>query len=164
MDQSRWMKNFVVECTCDGGSVATALARYIDREGMRFEFWEKMEVVSSEMCGVAFRVFDRYGTVMTKYKIHPVQKGTGVWRDELDHGPLFLIEELHVAAHELRRKGLWQKILSLLLNKAQQFCLDEKGDGVDVDLFYGSSEAFERAWTLHALVSPGILTNFIQML
>lgn len=59
---------------------------------------------------------------------------------------------------ELRRKGLGQKIVSLLLNKTNPFCLDEKGDGENGDLIYGSNEAFERAWTLHALVSPGILT------
>lgn len=33
-----WMKNFVAECTCDGVAIAIALARYIDREGMRSEF------------------------------------------------------------------------------------------------------------------------------
>ncbi|THC89575.1 hypothetical protein EYZ11_010984 [Aspergillus tanneri] len=63
MSQSRWMKNFVAECTCDGVVVATALARYIHREGMRNEFWEKMEEPSEETCDVAFHVFDRYGTV-----------------------------------------------------------------------------------------------------
>ncbi|GIC84308.1 uncharacterized protein Aud_000123 [Aspergillus udagawae] len=54
MDQSRWMKTFVTECTCNDAAVAIALAQYIHREGMRFEFWEKMEVLSSEMCDVAF--------------------------------------------------------------------------------------------------------------
>lgn len=157
-----WMKNFVAECTCDGVAVATALARYIHREGMRSEFWEKMEEPSEETCGVAFHVFDRYGTAKTKYKGHPVQRGTGVWGNELDHGPLFLIENIHVTALELRRKGLGQKVVSLLLKKAKQFCLYEKGDGEDADLIYGSNEAFERAWTLHALVSPGILTADIE--
>jgi hypothetical protein len=156
------MKNFVAERTCDGVAIATALARYIDREGMRSEFWENMEQPSEETCGVAFHVFDRYGTAKTKYKDDPVQRGTGVWGNELDHGPLFLIENLHVTALELRRKGLGQKVVWLLLKKAKQFCLSEKGDGEDADLIYGSNEAFERAWTLHALVSPGILTADIE--
>ncbi|KAH2824777.1 hypothetical protein KXW08_007487, partial [Aspergillus fumigatus] len=121
-----------------------------------------MEEPSEETCGVAFHVFDRYGTVQTKYKDHPVQRGTGVWRNELDHGPLFLIENVHVTALELRRKGLGQKLVSLLLNKARQFCLNEKGDGEYADLIYGSDEAFERAWTLHALASPGILTADVE--
>jgi hypothetical protein len=162
MDESRWMTNFVAQCTCDGVVVATALARYIHREGIRSEFWEKMEVPSEETCDVAFHVFDRYGTVKAKYKDHPVQRGTGAWGNELDHGPIFLIENLHVTELNLRRKGLGQKIVSLLLNKARLFCLDDKPDGKHADLFYGSNKAFELAWTLHALVSPGVLTADIE--
>ncbi|KAJ5098833.1 hypothetical protein N7532_005834 [Penicillium argentinense] len=162
MNKSSWMKNFVAECTCDGVVVATALARYIHRQGMRSEFWEKMEVPSEETCDVAFHTFDRYGTVKAKYKDHPVQRGTGVWGNELDHGPLFLIEKLHVTALNLRRKGLGQKIVSLLLDKARLFCLDDKPDGEYADRFYGSNEALKRAWTLHALVSPGVLTADIK--
>ncbi|PYH99228.1 hypothetical protein BO71DRAFT_476797 [Aspergillus ellipticus CBS 707.79] len=158
----KWMKNFVAKCTCDGVAVATALARYIHREGVRSEFWERMEEPSEETCDVAFHVFDRYGTVKTKYKDHPVQRGTGIWGKELDHGPLFLIENVHVTAMELRRKRLGQKVVSLLLEKARRFWLDDKPDGKHADLFYGSNEAFERAWTLHALVSPGILTADIK--
>jgi hypothetical protein len=129
---------------------------------MRSEFWENMEVHSVETCSVAFHVFDRYGIVKAKYKDHPVQRGTGAWGNELDHGPLFLIEKLHVRARNLRRKGLGQKIVSLLLNKARLFCLDDKPDGEHVDLVYGSNKAFELAWTLHALVSPGVLTADIE--
>jgi hypothetical protein len=162
MNESRWMTNFVAQCTCDGVVVATALARYIHREGIRSEFWEKMEVLSEETCNVAFHVFDRYGTVKAKYKDHPVQRGTGAWGNELDHGPVFLIEKLHVAELNLRRKGLGQKIVSLLLNKARLFCLDDKPDGEHSDFFYGSTKAFELAWTLHALVSPGVLTDDIE--
>ena len=62
----KWMKNFVAKCTCNSVAVATALARYIYREGMRSRFWGRMEEPSEEMCGVAFHIFDRYGTVKTK--------------------------------------------------------------------------------------------------
>ncbi|KAJ5959832.1 zinc knuckle transcription factor [Penicillium vulpinum] len=135
----KWMENFVAKCT--------------------LMLW--MEEPSEDMCDVAFHVFDRYGTVETKYKDHPVQRGTGVWGNELDHGPIFLIEKLHVTL-ELRRKGLGQKVVSLLLKKAQQFSLDNKGDGKYADSFYGSNEAFEQAWTLHALVNPGYLTADVE--
>lgn len=117
-----------------------------------------MEELSQETCQVAFDVFDRYGTVKLKYMEHPVQRGNGVWGTELDDGPLFLIESLHITALELRRKGLGQKLVSLLLEKARKFCLDGKPDGKHAAIFYGSNEAFERAWTLHAIVSPGFLT------
>jgi hypothetical protein len=85
--ESKWMKNFVAECTCDGVTVANALARYIHREGVRPEFWERMEEPSEETCDVAFHIFGRYGTVQAKYKDHPVQRGTGIWGNEIDHGP-----------------------------------------------------------------------------
>jgi GNAT superfamily N-acetyltransferase len=155
------MKTFIAECTCDGIVVAPALARYIDREGVRSEFWEKMEVPSEDMCDIAFQVFDRYGIIKAKYKDHPVQRGSGIWGNELDYGPLFLFEELHVAV-ELRWKGLGHKIASLLLDKAKQFCLEDKLDSENADLVYGSNQAFERAWTLHALVNPGILIANIE--
>ncbi|KAL6229437.1 hypothetical protein BDW75DRAFT_235209 [Aspergillus navahoensis] len=149
VDQSMWMKTFIAECTYDGVVVATALARYIDRE-----------VPSEDMCDIAFQVFDWYGTIKAKYKDHPVQRGSGVWGNELDCGPLFLFEELHIAA-ELRRKGLGHKVVSLLLDKAKQFCLEDKPDSQNADLVYGSNQAFERAWTLHALLNPGILTRLM---
>ncbi|KAL2831655.1 hypothetical protein BJY01DRAFT_254163 [Aspergillus pseudoustus] len=117
-DESECVTTFA-ECTCNKARLASALARCIHREGMRSEFWERMEEPSEQMCDVAFEVFDRYGTVNLKYKRHPVQRGTGIWGDELDHGPLFLIENVHIIALELRRKGLGQKIVSLLLEFGQ---------------------------------------------
>jgi hypothetical protein len=52
--------------------------------------------------------------------------------------------------------------VSLLLEKARLFCLDGKPDGRHVDLFYSSNKAFELAWTLHALTSPGVLRADIE--
>ena len=121
-----------------------------------------MELPEEETCKVAFNVFDRYGTVKAKYKDHPVQRGTGVWGIELDHGPLFLIEEIRVTALDLRRKGLGRQIVSLLLKKANQYSLDDKPDCETADIYNGSNEIFERAWTLHALTGPGYLTTDIQ--
>jgi hypothetical protein len=111
MGDFKWMKNFV----------ANVLARFIHREDIRSEFWERMEEPSEETCDVAFYVFDRYRVVKTKYKGYLVQRGTGVQGNELDHGPLVLVKKLYVVALELRRKGLGQKVVSLLLEKAKQF-------------------------------------------
>ncbi|KAL2835806.1 hypothetical protein BJX68DRAFT_53282 [Aspergillus pseudodeflectus] len=41
MDQSKWMKTSIAECTYEGVVVATTLTRYIDREDIRSELWEK---------------------------------------------------------------------------------------------------------------------------
>jgi hypothetical protein len=121
-----------------------------------------MEVSSEETCNVAFHILDRCGTVKTKYKGHLVQRGTGAWGNDLDYGPVFLIEKRHVTELNLRRKCLGQKIVSLLLDKARLFCLDDKPDGKHADFFYGSAKGFELAWILHALVSPGVLTADIE--
>lgn len=43
------------------------------------------------------------------------------------------------------------------LEKAEIFLQYEKPDSEDVDLIYGFKAAFERVWTLYALVSPGYL-------
>jgi hypothetical protein len=115
-----------------------------------------MEVPSKETCDVGFHV------VKAKYKDHPVQRGTGARGNELDHSPVFLVENLHVTELNLRWKGLGQKIVSLLLNKAQLFCLDNKPDGKHVDFFYGSTKAFKLARTLYALVSPRVLIADIK--
>lgn len=100
MDDFKWIKNFVAKCTCDGITVANALARYIYREDIRSEFWERMEEPNEETCDVAFHIFDRSGAVKAKYKDHPVQRGTTVWGNELDHGPLsqlksFMLQRLN---------------------------------------------------------------------
>lgn len=52
--------------------------------------------------------------------------------------------------------------MSLLLEKAKQFLQVDKSDGEDADLTYGFDEAFQPAWILHALVSPGYLTADIE--
>jgi hypothetical protein len=59
---------------------------------MRQLFWQNMEEVSQDMADAAFRLFDKYGCLKTKFMEHCVQRGTGVWDEELDYGPLFLIE------------------------------------------------------------------------
>ncbi|KAJ0416963.1 hypothetical protein BJY00DRAFT_290635 [Aspergillus carlsbadensis] len=145
-----WTTEFGAICLRNGVTVASALARYINREHIRHNFWQEMEGPSQDMCNVAFEVFDQYGTIKSKFRHHPVQRGTGVWGDELDGGPLFLIEEVHVTAPNLRRKGLGQKVVSLLLNKAERYCLR-------------ATRPRAQASTLHALVRPDRLTADVQL-
>ncbi|KAJ5725226.1 uncharacterized protein N7483_006583 [Penicillium malachiteum] len=173
----KWMKNFVAECTCNGVVVATTLARHSHPErtnihpgwtnGLRRHrryydgFWETVQERSAEMCRLAFEIFDRYGTIMTKYKDHPRQRGTGIWGSELDQGPLFFFENLHITALKLRRKGLGQKVVSLLLEKAKKFSL---ANSVKPDVYilagfdnWTPKDFMGPEWTLHALVIPGYL-------
>ncbi|KAJ5614657.1 hypothetical protein N7528_008311 [Penicillium herquei] len=150
-----WVRNFVAECTCNGVVVATALARYIRRRRIRHGFWERMQKQSEGMRRFAFEVFDHRGALMMKYKNHPVQKGTGVWRSELDQGPLVFFEKLHIIAPGLRRKGLGQKVVSLLLEKIKKFSRARKRSW---EYFKVDGKVLEP-WTLHALVIPGYLKS-----
>jgi hypothetical protein len=149
-----WMQDISARCSCNGDTVATAKAQFIDRDRIRSNFWQHMEEPSEGMSELAFEVFDQYGTVKSNFTSHPVQRGTGVWGDELDRGPLFLIEELHVTAIEHRRKGLGQRIVSLLLDKALGY-LELRDQSAKY-----SREAIGAAAQpsiLHALVLPGRL-------
>ncbi|KAJ5692145.1 hypothetical protein N7462_001568 [Penicillium macrosclerotiorum] len=152
----KWPIKLFAECTCEGFAVANAVARLIAREGMRSEFLDIMNQLIREMRDIGIQLFDRYVVVLEKYKHHQHQKGKGVWRKNLDHGPIFFFETIHISAPALRRRGLGQKLVSLLLNKAQKYILSAKGDGQYADLLYGSHEAFERIWTLHAFIKPEI--------
>ncbi|KIA75960.1 hypothetical protein HK57_00243 [Aspergillus ustus] len=145
-----WKTTFIAECTYHDVTVGTAVAEFIHRESIRSHFWEEMEVPSRDMCVVASEVFDRYRALKTKYKQHPVQRGTGVWGDELDHGPLSIIEYIHIKAPKLRRRGLGQKMVSLLLGKAKRLNQGQTRDN--------PYELNEHAFVLHAVVRPGYLT------
>jgi hypothetical protein len=145
-----WMQDFTVTCILNGDNVAFAMARYIDRELIHHDFWQKMEAPSQDMSDVAFDVFDQYGYIKSKFKSHLMQRGTGLWNDELDHGPLFLIEILQVYELKLRRKGLGQKIVSLLLSKAEQYSLRV-------------TRPDSEPSNLHALVQPGWLGGDVQI-
>ncbi|KAL2793476.1 hypothetical protein BJX66DRAFT_338795 [Aspergillus keveii] len=146
-----WIQDFGVICTSrDGVTVATAKAHYIDRERIHHDFRRRMVWLGGDMSDLALDVFDQYGTIKSKFKEHPVHKGSGVWGDELDHGPLFVIEQFHVVAPELRRKGLGQRIVSLLLSKAERYSLRATRPGV-------------QPLTLHALVLPGWLKADVHL-
>lgn len=90
---------------------------------MRSEFWEKMKAPSTELRGVArpslWSIGNSQGQVQGSY----FAKSNWCMGNVVDYGPLLLIEEPHVTALELCRKGLGQKIASLDLNKTKHFCL-----------------------------------------
>jgi hypothetical protein len=155
-----WMEDFHARCSCNGATVATAKARYIDRERIRSHFWQQMEEPSEEMSKLAFEVFDQSGTVKSNFMDHPVQRGTGAWGDELDPGPLFLIKELHVTALEYRQKGLGQRIVSLLLDKALGYfeLIDQLAKS-----YRQATGSAAQPLIFHALVLPGRLNADAQL-
>ena len=79
-----------------------------------------MEGPSQGMAGFAFDVFDRYGYLKADFKNHCIQKGTGVWGEELDHVPLLLIEHTVIKKKEWRRSWLGKALINLLINKGEE--------------------------------------------
>ncbi|EPS28798.1 hypothetical protein PDE_03744 [Penicillium oxalicum 114-2] len=149
------MTKLIVERTYEGVVIAHALSRYVNCEAFRSLFWDELKECS-HTGQIAFQMFDRYGSLRADFKHHRVQRGTGVWGDELDRGPLLVIERLEIADPNFRRKGLGDEIVSLLLEKAHTFCLGE----MPVRPKYAGTAllipTLEERWTLHALVSSRV--------
>lgn len=94
-------------------------AKLIRRGKMRESFWFEMEQPTQETADLAFDLFDRYGRLNPEFYEHDVNKGTGVWGNELDHGDLLLFEDLTVdAAH--RRRGIGTKLVNAVLEKTRK--------------------------------------------
>lgn len=98
-----WLEIVRVRCTVNGVDIGSAFGQYIHRQRIKPTFWESMEGVSQYMSNLAFRTFDRYGNLKKGLKEHPVQRGTGVWGNEMDTGPLLFIKHIEITDRELRR-------------------------------------------------------------
>ncbi|CRG87462.1 DNA (cytosine-5)-methyltransferase PliMCI [Talaromyces islandicus] len=147
-----WIETVNARCTLDGRDIGRALGRFIDREAIRKTFWENMDMGSDSTAELAFGIFDRWGYLKSLYKNHPVQKGTGVWND-LDHGMLFLIEDVYVDS-SYRRKGLGRVMVSALLEKTKNHAT-YSGEGPNdvMERIHGEEET-QKLSRLHALVIP----------
>jgi hypothetical protein len=84
-----------------------------------------MEPPSEETMSLAFEIFDRYGTLKREIYEHPVRKGSGVWKEEMNDGNIALINTVKVNA-ELRRKGIGTKLVLLFLQNAMASVPDVK--------------------------------------
>ncbi|KAL3492333.1 hypothetical protein BJX62DRAFT_236365 [Aspergillus germanicus] len=107
---------------------------------------------------MAMKVFNRYGVVKPNLKHHLIQKGSGVWQSELDHGPLLTIERVHVVPSELRREGLGSKMLGLLLAKAWEYTAAKTQTDPSVALFQSPQSQLDWSSSLHVLTLPGWLS------
>lgn len=86
---------------------------------MRESFWEEMECPTQDTHDLAFELFDRYGRLNPEFYDHDVNKGSGVWGDELDHGDLLILEELKVDT-AYRRRGIGTKLVNAILEKTRK--------------------------------------------
>lgn len=91
-------------------------AKLIRRGMMRESFWLEMESPAQETHDLAFDLFDRYGRLNPEFYDHDVNKGSGVWGNELDRGDLLLFEMLGVDS-AYRRRGIGTKLVNAILEK-----------------------------------------------
>lgn len=94
-------------------------AKLVRREMMRESFWLKMGITTQETHDLAFGLFDRYGRLNPEFYDHDVNKGSGVWGNELDHGDILLFEELKVDT-TCRRRGIGTKLVNAILEKTSK--------------------------------------------
>ncbi|EMR90763.1 hypothetical protein ACHAPC_000598 [Botrytis cinerea] len=162
-----WLHMIHVNCTVDGKRIGHAFGQYICREEIREDFWSEMEAPSRELSLVAFKLFDRYGYLNGHLKNHCVQKGTGVWGDELDFGSLFILEHVEVTEREWRRKGLGRAMVGDLVKKAEVLHkpspLNTPEDNMFEDMFwFGRNKERERRAKIHIISMPGYLRHDVE--
>lgn len=125
-----------------------------------------MDECSPDAGQIAWMVFDRYGSLKDKFKSHPVHRGTGVWGSELDNGPLLLIEKVYVTDMKWRRSGIGRAMIKQLLVIGEKCVNGIKPREISSPGFiaseYGSVTQFQKLFTVHALVTPGWLTEDVN--
>ncbi|EFQ96928.1 hypothetical protein MGYG_08853 [Nannizzia gypsea CBS 118893] len=94
-------------------------AQLIRREWIADTFWDDMEGPEHEMAELAFDLFDHFGCLKSNYKDHIVNRGSGVWNDELNKGDILLIEEIEISPG-YRRQGIGSMLARAILNLASR--------------------------------------------
>ncbi|SPO05334.1 uncharacterized protein DNG_08021 [Cephalotrichum gorgonifer] len=97
--------------------VGEALGFIIRRPWIQSDFYENMEVPHMGTMNLAFDLFDRYGRLKEEIREHPLRKGSGVWKTELDNGDLLLVEDVKVE-RKYRRMGIGSKLVLHILEEA----------------------------------------------
>ncbi|KAF3910997.1 hypothetical protein AA313_de0201772 [Arthrobotrys entomopaga] len=89
----------------------------IRRGKIHENFYQEIEEPTLETATMGFELSDRYGRLKATYKNHPIKSGSGIWGDELDYGDILLIDGISIN-DKYRRKGLGQKLVRMVLEKA----------------------------------------------
>lgn len=106
------------ENSVDDSPIGFCNAKLINREPIRATFYRDMEEPTHDLSELAFHVFDRWGCLKSKFRDHPVKKGTGIWGAELDKSQFLFIEELKVN-EDNQRKGYGRKLFEQVWEIAQ---------------------------------------------
>ncbi|CAG8960442.1 hypothetical protein HYFRA_00008161 [Hymenoscyphus fraxineus] len=171
-ERKKWLLDYHAQIKYDGKVIGHTHARRIYREFVRANFWQEMDGVSQDMSNLAYRIFNRYGCLLEELKSHPVRKGSGVWGNELDFGPILHFENVHIyrEAAEFRRLGLGTTMVKAIIQKVQKKLEDNKSDKDLTQEQTESKEMFEGLFgvpdpkfsKLHCLTLPGWLTRDLE--
>ncbi|KAJ4516485.1 hypothetical protein HRR83_001819 [Exophiala dermatitidis] len=95
--------------------IGVCCATLIKKDSHKRCFYSTTAVPLTELTLLAFDLFDRYGRFKQQYRCHPVKRGSGFWQDQLNHGAILLIENIHVR-EPYRRRGIGLKMVTRLLH------------------------------------------------
>lgn len=165
-----WLKSITIRIKADNSvddsPIGFCHAKLINREPIRATFYRDMEEPTHDLSELAFHVFDRWGCLKSKFRDHPVKKGTGIWGAELDESKFLFIEGLKVN-EDNQRKGYGRKLFEQAWENAQSIAddcnfaivlashintrvVEEKAESLsprDRELFYtGLQSAAEDFW------------------
>ncbi|KAF0317114.1 hypothetical protein GQ607_015631 [Colletotrichum asianum] len=99
--------------------VGKAVGFIIRRDAVQSAFHEMMESPNVETMDLALDLFDRYGRLKEEFCEHPLRKGSGVWKRELNEGNFILIDDVNVERIH-RRKQVGSKLILHLLEQAMR--------------------------------------------
>jgi hypothetical protein len=117
---------------------------------------------------LALTLFDRYGRLNKEIVEHPVRKGSGVWKEEVDEGNIVLIENVNVN-RKWRRKGIGTKIVFHLLEKAIASKQNPKFAFTRPAAFYDQTkkerqgQTKKRNWAFHRSKVEAVVSFFRSM-
>ncbi|KAB8225615.1 hypothetical protein BDV33DRAFT_231025 [Aspergillus novoparasiticus] len=82
-------------------------------------FWDDMEAPEHQLAELAFKLFDRFGSLKPHFKEHPLKRGSRVWGDELKYSDILLIHKLEVSPSH-RWRGIGTKLAGAILELASK--------------------------------------------
>merc|ERR1711939_108507 len=116
-----WLEPIDVIATDEKTSeqVGCCMANLVRRQQIWHSFHKSMRAPVNELTVLAFDLFDRYGRLKDDYKHHPIRKGSGFWKDQLDEGDILLVEDVTVD-QRYRQRGIGTRLVQALLSAASK--------------------------------------------
>ncbi|KAK5559412.1 hypothetical protein LTR46_002454 [Exophiala xenobiotica] len=116
-----WLEPIDVIATDEKTSeqVGCCMATLVRRQKIWHSFHKAMRMPFNELSVLAFDLFDRYGRPKDDYKHHPIRRGSGFWKDQLDEGDIILIEDVTIGQQH-RQRGIGTRLVQALLSAASK--------------------------------------------